>query len=319
VVNDYELPSSRLVSLVVHQDISQRNYHTTNLFMIIGQLVAHDLSFGLTVKDEFGDDLECCLEKSHPSCLPIKTPLDDPFYKYFKKSCLSFTRLYSALKPNCPLGPRSPASAVSSFIDANTIYGSSQETSYNLREMKGGRLKTTQLYREHHYKDLLPLKIENPDRSCQRQGQRQDMYCFEAGDPRANLQLGLTILLTLFVRQHNRIADELSYINAHWNDEKVFQETRKIIIAHLQHIIFNEYLPIVLGREAMNKYGLDLTSDYYNGYDPTVNPSIRLGFGSAAFRFGHSLIPDIFERYNKYHQKLGNYSLYLYILVSCYH
>lgn len=44
---------------------------------------------------------------------------------------------------------------------------------------------------------------------------------------------------------------------------------------------------------------------YYTGYDPKVNPGIRNAFQAAAFRFGHSLLTDTQDRYNKFHQKLG--------------
>ena len=38
-----------------------------------------------------------------------------------------------------------------------------------------------------------------------------------------NEQTVLIMVHTLFVREHNRIANELSRINPHWNDETLFQ------------------------------------------------------------------------------------------------
>ena len=43
------------------------------------------------------------------------------------------------------------------------------------------------------------------------------------GDNRVNEQLVLATLQTYFVRDHNRIAAELSLINPHWDDETVYQ------------------------------------------------------------------------------------------------
>lgn len=46
---------------------------------------------------------------------------------------------------------------------------------------------------------------------------------------------------------------------------------------------------------------------YKDNYDPKINPGIRASFQAAAFRFGHSLLPDVTERYNKFHEKLGQF------------
>jgi len=88
-----------------------------------------------------------------------------------------------------------------------------------------------------------------------------------AGDARASEQPGLTAIHTIFMREHNRVADGLRAVNPGWDDERIFQQARKIVNAEYQHITYNEFLPRILGHTAMNLYGLSLESpgQYFKG------------------------------------------------------
>ena len=97
---------------------------------------------------------------------------------------------------------------------------------------------------------------------------------------------------TVFMREHNGVAELLMELNPHWDDERLYQETRRILIAQMQHITYNEFLPIVIGRNKMQELGLlPLQKGFSRDYDENVNPSILNEFAAAAFRFGHSLVP----------------------------
>lgn len=154
------------------------------------------------------------------------------------------------------------------------------------------------------------MKTKDPDTGCERSGHRRNMYCFDTGDVRSNVQIQLTVMHTVWLREHNRIAKALASLNPYWDDEKLFQETRRIVGAMIQHISYNEFLPIVIGRSSMNKQGISLQKHgYYTGYNNKVNPGIRVEFHAAAFRFGHTIIPDTVDRYSKYHEKIGSFHL----------
>ena len=116
---------------------------------------------------------------------------------------------------------------------------------------------------------------------CAQRSNWQLVPCDDVGDSRSNQQMMLIAHHTIMMREHNRIATELGYINPHWNDEKIYQvcdaqihlyisdhfsylskwrrntqETRHIMAAVVQHITYNEFRPMVLGKDIMNRYGL---------------------------------------------------------------
>lgn len=101
-------------------------------------------------------------------------------------------------------------------------------------------------------------------------------------------------LQTILYREHNHIARKLKFQNPEWNDEKLFQESRRIVIAEIQHITFSSFLPNILGSKIMNLFDLypRPIEEYFTGYDDRVIPTSRNSFMAAAFRFGHSLVND---------------------------
>lgn len=126
---------------------------------------------------------------------------------------------------------------------------------------------------------LLPL---DPDhKNCIVRG-----GCSLVGEERGDENVPLHTMHTLWLREHNRIARGLKRLNSHWSGTKIFDETRKIVGGIWQHIVYNEYVPVLTKLPT------------YNGYNPQINPSVTNAFATAAFRYGHSLIPNEFDRLN---------------------
>ena len=131
--------------------------------------------------------------------------------------------------------------------------------------------------------------------------------CVRPGDARSGEQPGLLAMHHVWVLEHNSIATELFDLNPHWSDEKLYQETRRIVGAMFQHITYREFLPLILGRDVCRLFDLELVATgYYRSYDPRVNPTVANSFSAAAFRFGHSLIQGSYMRSSPNHQFLDN-------------
>ena len=105
---------------------------------------------------------------------------------------------------------------------------------------------------------------------------------------------------TLFVREHNRLCDEIAAEYPGLSGDEIYQRGRKIVGAYMQVISYNEFLPILLGPNALEPY---------SGYDPKVNPGIGNAFSTAAYRYGHSQLSPTFLRMNRANNETLNVSL----------
>ncbi|XP_034944630.1 chorion peroxidase-like [Chelonus insularis] len=299
------LPSPRDVSSTIHRDKDIPLASLTHMLMQWGQFIDHDMIATAQSKGFQGSFPQCCRnsgtefqrpELMHPDCLPIPVSPDDEFFKQFRVRCLEFVRSGPAPRNDCGFGPREQLSQVSSFLDGSMIYSSNIHHSDSLRLFRNGLLQYGKLASQ---KPILPRGELND--LCRRGSLSTN--CFKAGDARLSEQPALTSLHVIFLRLHNKIAMELTALNPHWNDERLFQESRKIVGAVIQHITYHEFLPIVLGSTIMKIFGLELKrTGYYDGYDPTINPTIANSFATAAYRFGHSLVQRGFFRYDNQHK-----------------
>ncbi len=174
--------------------------------------------------------------------------------------------------------PREQINAITAFVDGSQVYGVDAERAAALREFVGGRMKMSE-------GDLMPINTEG-FANANDAHRVDDSQLFLAGDVRANENPELMSLHILFLREHNRIAAEAAQQHPDWTDEELYQYARRIVIAELQKITYEEFLPAILGENAMPDY---------RGYQADVNPGIATEFSTAAFRVGHSMLGDDIE------------------------
>ncbi|KAL7637821.1 UNVERIFIED_CONTAM: hypothetical protein RMT77_011433 [Armadillidium vulgare] len=303
------LPNARRISSVVHRSLNNPSSFITQMVMQWGQFLDHDLTSTAQPRG-FNDSVpKCCNEETgrpvedhemHPDCFPILIPKEDSFYSQWNHTCMEFLRSSPAPRPNCALGPRDQINQVTSFIDGSNVYGSDDHEMAKLRLWEDGMLK----YKPMRFrKPLLPPLHHVKEGECREDS--RNLHCFLAGDQRVNEHPGLASMHTLWLREHNRISIGLAAVNAHWNDDRLFFEARKIVGAEMQKITYGEWLPVVLGSAVMKIFRLPLQRQgYYKGYKTSVNPTATNSFGTAAFRFGHSLVQNNLARADKNGKKV---------------
>jgi len=250
-------PSAREISnaLSAHAADAVSNDRDVSAFLYVwGQFLDHDIDL-TTTPSEGGESFN------------IEVPAGDEFFdpNGTGDQVMPFTRSnFDDSTGTDVTNPRQQTTEITAWVDGSQIYGSDAETAASLREFAGGRMLIGD-------DGLLPT---------------DETGSFIAGDIRANENLELTSMHTLFVREHNYWADKIAAKNPDLSDEAIFQQARSIVIAEIQSITYNEFLPSLLGRDALSKY---------RGYDSTVNPTIANEFSTAAYRFGHSTINEDVE------------------------
>lgn len=249
-------PSAREVSNAIFAQGAavENDYGATDYLWQWGQFLDHDIVETPTISPEEAFDIQ----------VPTGDSWFDPFHTGTQTIALNRS-LYEVVD-----GVREQVNAITSYIDASNVYGSDDERSFALRTLDGtGMLKTSD-------GDLLPFNEEELPNA----GSTSSAF-FLAGDVRANEQLGLAAMHTLFVREHNHWAGTLATADPTLSDEELYQMARIIVSSEMQSITYREFLPLLLGRKGLPAY---------SGYKPQVNPGIGNEFAAAAYRVGHTML-----------------------------
>ena len=137
------------------------------------------------------------------------------------------------------------------------IYGSNERVGRAVRLFRNGLLHTGQPFPAN--RETLPIDTQDTVACPNR------MDCFLCGDVRCNEQVSLSMMHTIWLHEHNHCARVLGRINPHWDNERLFQECRKIIGALIQKITYKDYLPKILGTR-----GFQIFVGPYLGYNPEI-------------------------------------------------
>ena len=255
-------PSAREISNWLSaqpEDLPTNPYGATDFLWQWGQFLDHDI------------DLTDGVDPPEPANIAV--PTGDPHFDPDAEGGheIEFNRsIYSVFSGSGPDDPREQLNEITAWIDASNVYGSDEERTLALRTLDGsGKLRESE-------GRLLPYN----DMGLPNAG-GSGPELFLAGDVRANEQVGLAAMHTLFVREHNRIADRIRRRRPKMDGDRVFMIARRLVGAQMQAITYREFLPALLGPDALPPY---------TGYDPEVDASIANVFSTGAYRFGHSAL-----------------------------
>ncbi|XP_014669845.1 PREDICTED: peroxidasin homolog [Priapulus caudatus] len=310
-VSGFQKPAARTVSSrIAGTRAVTADEDFTHMLMTWGQFLDHDidLAAGAVSREAFTSG-ELCEDicRNEPPCFPIMVPRDDS-RTHHQGHCMEFVRSSAVCGSGMSsiffnaVTPREQINMLTSFIDASNVYGSQRALADELRDVTGERGLLRMGDTLDSGRAYLPFNARFPV-DCQRDEHASNIPCFLAGDFRANENVALTTMHTIWAREHNRIATSLLALNPHWDGDALYHESRKIVGAMVQHITYSRWLPKVLGERGMATLGA------YTGYDPSVNPSIANVFATAAFRFGHGLVNPIMYRLNSSFQPIAEGNL----------
>ncbi len=273
------LPGTRTISNAIASQTESvlNSVNASDWLWQWGQFLDHDI------------DLTEPEEPLEPFNIPV--PTGDRFFDPFETGTQEIRLNRSVFAPDTgtdPSNPRQQLNEITAYIDGSNVYGSDTVRAEFLRRNDGtGKLKTDIA---DNGELILPFNTGGLKNAG---GTGAELFI--AGDIRANEQIGLTAAHALFVREHNRIAEELAQrLDAGEEElvdkfeeselsegEFIYQSARKVVGAQIQLITYNEFLPILIGEDALPEYG---------GYDANVNPAIANEFSTAAFRVGHTML-----------------------------
>ena len=264
-------PSPRYVSNRIFNDTSQNLFSensVTQWGFAWGQLMDH--TFGL--RQEAGGENA-----------PLSFSSSDPLEEFRN----DFGTIPFARTPAAPgtgtSRVRQQINTVSSYIDAWSVYGGTNERLEWIREGSvDGRLSNNgaRLLLPGGFLPRADVRGDAASAPAMARDGRllaPGMFgrAFVAGDVRANENIALTAQHTLFALEHNRIVRALP---RSLDEETKFQIARRVVGAEQQFITYNEFLP-----------ALGVTLSTYRGYNPDVNSSLGNEFAVVGYR-AHSMI-----------------------------
>ncbi|XP_064099544.1 prostaglandin G/H synthase 1-like isoform X1 [Macrobrachium nipponense] len=167
-------------------------------------------------------------------------------------------------------------------MDASHIYGAVEEDRLALRSGINGKLRS-QILNGEEFPPVLP---DEPNMSTSEQVKNQT---FALADPMFSSSPGLFVFATIWLREHNRVCDELLEVHSDWDDQRLYETARLIVSGEMVKITLEDFV------QHLSQYKLDLS----------FNPELLHG---TRFQF-HNRIHAEFKYLFDWHPFVADYLL----------
>ncbi|KPP63665.1 prostaglandin G/H synthase 2-like [Scleropages formosus] len=188
-------------------------------------------------------------------------------------------------------------------VDLNHIYGETLEKQHKLRLFKDGKLKYQVLNGE-----IYPPTVKDVQVEMHYPPHVPEEHRFAVGHEAFGLVPGLMMYATIWLREHNRVCDVLKQEHPGWDDERIFQTTRLILIGETIKIVIEDYVQHLSGYHFKLKFDPELLFNQRFQYQNRISSEFNTLY------HWHPLMPDEFhiegQVYN-YQQFLFNNSIVL--------
>mmetsp|Transcript_16400 Transcript_16400/g.39240 ORF Transcript_16400/g.39240 Transcript_16400/m.39240 type:complete len:586 (-) Transcript_16400:73-1830(-) len=250
------LPNPRDISNAFHSNDSMVNSHgASDWLWAFGQFLNHDLSeVNVNTEDE----------------CDIAISPNDPFLHNVTSIPMSRSKFQLDEK-----NVAQQLSDMTSIIDAENVYGTTASRLAYIRaddSAETGRLRTSD-------NNMLPKNLIG---FSNRGGDDRDDL-FLTGDVRANENLALLVTHNLWLREHNYWADRVRDSKSDLDGDSIFEIARVLVRAIMQKIVYDEFLPALLGEDGIPEY---------DGYKEDVDTGLENIVSSCAYRIGHTMVGE---------------------------
>ncbi|KAK1795618.1 hypothetical protein P4O66_001015 [Electrophorus voltai] len=169
-------------------------------------------------------------------------------------------------------------------VDLSHIYGEELERQHKLRLFRDGKLRYQVLDGE-----VYPPMVSEVQVDMHYPPHVPESHRFAVGHEAFGLVPGLLMYATLWLREHNRVCDILKKEHPDWDDERLFQTTRLILIGETIKIVIEDYVQHLSGYHFKLKFDPEILFNQRFQYQNRISSEFNTLY------HWHPLMPEDFH------------------------